>query len=86
MCVENPELYSYDEEVVKKAKEMGQPGLVHIRQRQDSFIFTVESSGALTVERMFLDAVDVLRQKLEEARLPVEGEDALGDANLPAFM
>ena len=86
VCVENPELYAYDEEVVRKAREMGHEGLVHIRQRQDSFLFAVESSGALTVERMFLDAIDVLRQKLEEVRLPVEGEDAVGDAHLPAFM
>ncbi|CAI5928270.1 unnamed protein product [Closterium sp. NIES-65] len=83
--VENAELYAYDDEVIVKAEELGRPGLVEIRPRQDSFIFTVESSGALSVERMFLDAIEVLRQKIEGVRLSGDGDEG-DDDHLATFM
>lgn len=43
------EAYAFDEEVVKKAAELGKPGLVEITQRQDKFIFRIESTGCLPV-------------------------------------
>lgn len=83
--VENAEAYAYDEECLRKAESMGKPGLVDIQAKQDSFIFTVESTGALSAERMFLDAIDVLRQKLDAVRLSLDGDDG-GDGHLASFM
>lgn len=46
------EAYAYDGEVVQKAADMGFPGAVEIEQRQDTFIFTVEATGALRPTEM----------------------------------
>jgi hypothetical protein len=51
VVVEDPELYAYDGEILDKAKEMGYPGLISIKQRQDQFLFKVEGTGALPVRR-----------------------------------
>ncbi|CAA6667242.1 unnamed protein product [Spirodela intermedia] len=40
VIVADPEAYTYDEEVIKKAEAIGKPGLVEIYAREDSFIFT----------------------------------------------
>ena len=66
--VVNVEAYAYDEEVIKKAEAMGFPGLVTISAREDSFIFTVEATGALKPETIVLNALDVLRMKLDGVR------------------
>jgi DNA-directed RNA polymerase II subunit RPB3 len=66
--VVNAEAYAYDEEVIKKAEAMGFPGLVSISAREDSFIFTVEATGALKPAAMVLNALDVLRVKLDGVR------------------
>lgn len=78
----DPEAYSYDEEVLKKAEAMGKPGLVEIYGREDSFIFTVESTGAIKPSQMVLNAIEVLKQKLDAVRLSedtVEGDDQFGE-------
>jgi DNA-directed RNA polymerase II subunit RPB3 len=49
VTVAEPEAYAFDEEVLKKAAELGKPGLVDIKQRQDTFIFRVEGTGVLPV-------------------------------------
>jgi DNA-directed RNA polymerase II subunit RPB3 len=49
VTVAEPEAYAFDEEVIKKAAELGKPGLVDIKQRQDTFIFRVEGTGVLPV-------------------------------------
>ena len=69
-----PEAYTYDDEVIKKAESMGKSGLVEINPKQDSFIFTVESTGAIKACRIVLNALEILKQKLNAVRL---SEDTL---------
>jgi DNA-directed RNA polymerase II subunit RPB3 len=45
------EAYVFDEEVLKKAADLGKPGLVEIKQLQDRFIFRVEGTGVLPVSK-----------------------------------
>ncbi|CAJ1972923.1 unnamed protein product [Sphenostylis stenocarpa] len=76
------EAYSYDDEVIKKAEAMGKPGLVEIIAKQDSFIFTVESTGAITASQLVLNAIEILKQKLDAVRLSedtVEADDQFGE-------
>lgn len=51
VTVLDPEAYVFDEEVIKKAADLGKPGLVEIKQLQDRFIFRVEGTGVLPVSR-----------------------------------
>ena len=69
------EAYTYDEEVIKKAEAMGKPGLVEINARQDAFIFTVESTGAIKASQLLLNAIDILRQKLDAVRFSDDNVD-----------
>ncbi|CAA2976469.1 DNA-directed RNA polymerases II, IV and V subunit 3 [Olea europaea subsp. europaea] len=74
--------YTYDEEVIKKAESMGKPGLVEIRAKEDCFIFTVESTGAIKASQLVLNAIDVLKQKLDAVRLSadtVEADEQFGE-------
>ena len=50
----------------KFAKESGFPGTVIIDEVQHKFIFTVESTGALSPQTIVLKAIQVLTQKLRE--------------------
>jgi len=61
----NPELYGYDEECLKKAEELGKPGLVDIRQCQDCFIFRLEGTGVLRTRDIVAMAIDSLLTKLD---------------------
>ncbi|XP_027346820.1 DNA-directed RNA polymerases II, IV and V subunit 3-like [Abrus precatorius] len=82
VTVVDPEAYTYDDEVLKKAEAMGKPGLVEIIARQDSFIFTVESTGAIKASQLVLNAIDILKQKLDAVRLSddtVEADDQFGE-------
>ena len=63
--VDVPESYTYDGECLKWAEDMGKPGLVDIRAKEDTFLFTVESTGALPPETIVLNALKVLDTKLE---------------------
>eukprot|EP00227_Mantoniella_beaufortii_P022202 CAMPEP_0197582834 /NCGR_PEP_ID=MMETSP1326-20131121/5933_1 /TAXON_ID=1155430 /ORGANISM="Genus nov. species nov., Strain RCC2288" /LENGTH=322 /DNA_ID=CAMNT_0043146971 /DNA_START=274 /DNA_END=1242 /DNA_ORIENTATION=+ len=63
--IDTPESYTYDGECLKKAEDMGKPGLVDIRAKQDSFWFTVESTGALKPEEIVINALKVLQRKLD---------------------
>ena len=63
--VNMPESYTYDGECLKWAEDMGKPGLVDIRAKEDTFLFTVESTGALPPETIVLNALKVLDTKLE---------------------
>jgi len=49
VAVVDSEAYVFDEEVLKKAADLGKPGLVEVKQVQDKFIFRVEGTGALPV-------------------------------------
>ncbi|KAJ4757645.1 DNA-directed RNA polymerase family protein [Rhynchospora pubera] len=78
VVVVDAEAYTYDDEVIKKAESMGKPGLVEIYAKEDSFIFTVESTGAIKASQMVMNAIDVLRQKLDAVRLHDESDSQLG--------
>ncbi|WOG94774.1 hypothetical protein DCAR_0314071 [Daucus carota subsp. sativus] len=78
----DPEAYAYDDEVIKKAEAMGKPGLVEIYAKEDSFIFTVETTGALKASQLVLNAIDVLKQKLDSVRVSddtAEADEQFGD-------
>ncbi|KAG5010854.1 hypothetical protein AAZX31_07G204400 [Glycine max] len=82
VMVVDAEAYTYDDEVLKKAEAMGKPGLVEIIARQDSFIFTVESTGAVKASQLVLNAIEILKQKLDAVRLSedtVEADDQFGE-------
>ncbi|EFJ38153.1 hypothetical protein SELMODRAFT_75337 [Selaginella moellendorffii] len=72
----DPEAYTYDDEVIKKAEAMGKPGLVEIYGKEDSFIFTVESTGAIKAAQMFLNAIEILRSKLDAVKLNFGSDEA----------
>lgn len=76
------EAYTYDDEVIKKAESMGKSGLVEITAKEDSFIFTVESTGAIKASQLVLNAIEILKQKLDAVRLSddtVEADDQFGE-------
>ena len=65
----DPKKYTYDEEVIKKAEAMGKQGLIEINAKDDSFLFTVETTGAITAYELIMNAITVLRQKLDAVSL-----------------
>ncbi|GLT64538.1 hypothetical protein SLA2020_370240 [Shorea laevis] len=75
VVVVDPEACTYDDEVLKKVEAMAKPGLIEIPAKEDSFIFTVESIGAIKASRLLLNAIEVLKQKLDPVRL---SEDQFG--------
>ncbi|KAL7002846.1 DNA-directed RNA polymerases II, IV and V subunit 3 [Sarracenia purpurea var. burkii] len=82
VVIVDPEAYTYDDEVIKKAEAMGKPGLVEIYAKEDSFIFTVESSGAVKASQLVLNAIEILKQKLDAVRLSedtVEADEQFGE-------
>lgn len=76
VVVVDPESHTYDDEVNKKAEAMGKPGLVEIYAREDSFIFTIESTGAIKASQVFINAIEVLKQKLDVIRPSLDLEEA----------
>ncbi|KAF5831934.1 hypothetical protein DUNSADRAFT_12367 [Dunaliella salina] len=62
--IEDAERYRYDGECLIAAEEMGKPGLVEIRQKQDEFIFRVESTGVLPTEAIIRQAVENLMLRI----------------------
>ncbi|KAF4374072.1 hypothetical protein CsatB_005236 [Cannabis sativa] len=82
VCVYDAEAYTYDDEVIKKAEAMGKPGLVDITAKEDSFIFTVETTGAVKASQLVIHAIEILKQKLDAVRLSddtVEADDQFGE-------
>ncbi|XAR59427.1 DNA-directed RNA polymerase [Bertholletia excelsa] len=82
VLVVDSEVCTYDDEVIKKAEAMGKPGLVEIYAKQDSSIFTVESTGAIKASQLVLNAIEVLKQKLDAVRLSddtVEADEQFGE-------
>ncbi|XP_059652931.1 DNA-directed RNA polymerases II, IV and V subunit 3-like [Cornus florida] len=82
VVVVDPEAYTYDDEVIKQAASMGKPGLVEIYAKEDSFVFTVESTGAIKASQLVLNAIEVLKQKLDAVRLSedtVEADEQFGE-------
>jgi DNA-directed RNA polymerase II subunit RPB3 len=82
MVVVDAEAYTYDDEVLKFVEAMGKPGLIEIYAKEDSFIFTVESTGAVKASNLVLNAIEILKQKLDAIRLAedaVEVDDQFGE-------
>ncbi|GKV49263.1 hypothetical protein SLEP1_g56024 [Rubroshorea leprosula] len=82
VVVDDPEAYTYDDEVLKKVEAMGKPGLIEIHPKENSFIFMVESTGAIKASQLLLNAIQVLKQKLDAVRLSedtVEADDQFGE-------
>lgn len=80
--VVDAEAYTYDDEVLKKCESMNLPGLIEIRPKEDNFIFTVETTGAVKASQLVLNAIDILKQKLDAVRLSddtVEADDQFGE-------
>uniref|UniRef100_A0A8I7BFN5 DNA-directed RNA polymerase II subunit RPB3 n=1 Tax=Hordeum vulgare subsp. vulgare TaxID=112509 RepID=A0A8I7BFN5_HORVV len=75
VTIVDPEAYTYDDEVIKKAEAMGKPGLVEINAKEDSFVFTVETTGAITDYELIMNAITILRQKLDAVRLQDDDGD-----------
>ena len=78
----DPEAYTYDEEVIKTTEAMGKARLVEIYAKEDSFIFTVESTGAIKASQMVLNAIEILKLKLDAVRLSedtVEADEQFGE-------
>ncbi|KAE9447145.1 hypothetical protein C3L33_20940, partial [Rhododendron williamsianum] len=78
----DPEAYTYDDEVIKKAEAMGKPGLVEIDAKEDSFIFSVETTGAIKASQLVLNAIEILKQKLDAVCLSedaVEADEQFGE-------
>ena len=57
----------------------GKLGLVEINGKEDSFIFTVESTGAIKAYQLVINAIEVLRQKLDAVRLQDSEENDFGE-------
>lgn len=71
------ESYAYDNECVIRAEELGFPGAVEVVQKQDTFIFTVESTGVLSPADIVLHAIDVLKEKLDVVLADIDLSDAV---------
>ncbi|KAJ0090521.1 hypothetical protein Patl1_14760 [Pistacia atlantica] len=80
--VESSPTKVFDLDEATGQKPWGKPGLIEIYGKEDSFIFTVESTGAVKASQMVLNAIEVLKQKLDAVRLSedtVEADDQFGE-------
>ena len=59
------------DECNKFATEKGQPGSVRMDEREDKFIFEVESTGAIKPQNIVLKAIQVLKRKLRDLSQPI---------------
>jgi len=57
---------TFCQECTRKASLMGHPEIVSIREREDRFLFSLESNGALAPEEIVLNAIKILQQKLSK--------------------
>ncbi|EIE18511.1 DNA-directed RNA polymerase II, 36 kDa polypeptide [Coccomyxa subellipsoidea C-169] len=73
--LDDVEQYRYDGEAEAKAEELGKPGLVTIKERQDMFIFRVEGTGVLRAEDVVLTALEVLMRKLRNLQEALPQQD-----------
>ena len=70
--VVDPELYQYDGEAVAKAAELGVAGAIDIVQREDAFVFRIESTGARPAADIVQSAFEVLQSKLYQLEVGVD--------------
>ena len=59
------QLFGVGSECIKKAAEMGVPGLVEITPRSDDFVFRVETTGALPPATVVVWALETIEEKLK---------------------
>ena len=64
------EAYAYDRECIIRAAELGFPTAIEIAQKQDTFIFTVEATGALPPAEIVLNGALLGRAALRGACNP----------------
>ncbi|KAL0348338.1 UNVERIFIED_CONTAM: DNA-directed RNA polymerases II, IV and V subunit [Sesamum angustifolium] len=67
---------------LRKLKQWGNLALWRSMPKEDSFIFTVETTGGIKASQLFLNAIDVLKQKLDAVRLSsdtVEADEQFGE-------
>lgn len=64
MDIEDAASCIFCDECKKKAIQLDVPDLVSVRQKQDRFLFTVETTGALRPEDVVRSAIRVLQEKL----------------------
>ncbi|CAM6089621.1 unnamed protein product [Calypogeia fissa] len=73
--VVNAELYNYDGQIERKAESMGKPGLIEINRQDDVVMFTVESTGVISANQVFLNAIEILQSKLKAVVLESEVQE-----------
>jgi len=57
---------TFCQECTRKATTMGYPDIVSIREKEDRFLFSLETTGALGPEEIVLTAIKVLQLKLNK--------------------
>eukprot|EP00919_Chromeraceae_sp_WS-2016_P045714 GHVR01108795.1.p1 GENE.GHVR01108795.1~~GHVR01108795.1.p1 ORF type:complete len:311 (-),score=77.31 GHVR01108795.1:243-1175(-) len=62
----NKRLCTFCRECVERAKELGAPDLVQVKECEEIFNFTVESTGALPAWQIVERGLEVLREKLDQ--------------------
>lgn len=72
VVVVGPGVYTTDE-LLRNAEALGKSRLLEIQPRDDSFIFSVESTGAISAAEIFLNAIKILKKKLLALRLAEDG-------------
>lgn len=68
--LEDAEAYTYDGDILRRSMLVGKPDLVQINVRPNIFVFTVETTGALTAETVLISAIDIIRDKIQSVRVP----------------
>jgi len=59
---------TFCQECTRKAAIMGHPEIVSIREKEDRFLFSLESTGVLKPEEIVLNAIKILHLKLEKVK------------------
>merc|ERR1712187_946307 len=70
---------AYDGECIKKAEELGYPGLLTIKPNMEQIIFKVEATGALTAREIIEDTFCFLRRKISEIASEIKSAETLLD-------
>lgn len=69
------------QELQRNVEAAGMAELVEIAWRDDSFIFSVESTGAIAPAKICVDAVNILKKKLLALRIAEDGSPLPVDDN-----
>jgi len=72
--IDEPMRCTFCDECKKKAEMLEVPDLVSIRPKDDRFIFTVETTGALPPEKVVLQALAVIKDKLQDLHSQLNSE------------